>query len=88
MKAYQEQLRQQLRQEMERFNKEQKEIEAQLLEAREYLEKLERGEPIEDIKEPAADVTDGPPQKRPKPGEKSEIVEIEDENAVLGGMDG
>ena len=58
MKSYQEQLRQQLRQELERFNKEHKEIEAQLLEAREYLDKLERGEPIEDIKEPTADVTD------------------------------
>ena len=49
MVAYQEHLKRQLQQELQRFRQEQEGIESQLKDAKEYLEKLDRGEDVEEM---------------------------------------
>ena len=58
MSAYQEHLKRQLQLELQKFKKEQEDIEEQLRGAREHLEKLDKGEDVEEM-EPFIDTTEG-----------------------------
>lgn len=49
MVAYQDHLKRQLQQELQRFRKEQEDIESQLKSAKEYLEKLDHGKEVEEM---------------------------------------
>lgn len=57
MSAYQEHLKRQLQMELQKFKKEQEDIEEQLRGAKEHLEKLDKGEDVEEM-EPFIDTTE------------------------------
>lgn len=55
--AFQEQMKQQLKQELDKFHKEKTELETQIKDAKDYLRRLEQGENMEEI-EQVTDITD------------------------------
>lgn len=58
MQAYQEQMRQQLKNEMEKFQAEQKDIEKSIEEAKNHLAQIEKGDNIPEVEEIFTDTTD------------------------------